>query len=71
MPRNIEKNFSTSYKTADGNVTQERFATRERNDDFAAGMELMGVEEITKSYFDPLTRKWLPYTNEIFYSQNI
>ena len=71
MRNNIEKNFSTSYKDVRDVVTQEKFTTKERNDDFASGMELMGVKEITKSYYDPLVRKWFPYTDKIFYTNNV
>ncbi len=72
MPRNnIEKNFATSYEAEEGNLIELKFRTREQNDAYAEGLELMGVKDITKSYWDELTRKWLPYTKQIFRTERL
>lgn len=66
--------FSVGYTQQEGDLVQgyeQKFYTQEANDAFANAMELMGVNDINKSYYDPLTRKWLPYTDRIFYTESI
>lgn len=71
MRNDIEKHFATSFETEPGQVTEMKFRTKEQNDDYASGIELMGVSSITKTYYDKLTRKWLPYTDRIFQTESI
>jgi hypothetical protein len=69
--RQTEKLFCTYYEVEPGNGIQQKAFTKETNDSFADGLGLMGVTNITKTYYDPLVRKWLPYTDRIFYAEKI
>ena len=73
MARDLTPKFCVSYEAQDGQVVQQHHQNRESNDDFANALPLMGIsnEKITKSYWDVLTRKWLPYTDRIFQTQNL
>jgi hypothetical protein len=47
----------------DFQVEDKRFYTKEENDDFASGLELMGAKEIIKSCWNPAMRQWNRYHN--------
>ena len=64
MARNTDRYFSVSYETLPGQLTEQKFFTKKQNDEFAAGMELMGVKNIIKTHYDPLARKWFSYTDK-------
>lgn len=64
MPRDLEPRFCTYYVSPDGEAVQQRHRTKAENDAFASAMEMMGVTEITKSFYNPAMREWFRYHNE-------
>jgi hypothetical protein len=53
----------------DFQVEDKRFYTKEENDDFASGLELMGAKEIITSYYDRLLRSWCRYQGNITFME--
>lgn len=65
--------YQTSYKTADGQRTEQRFFTKDENDHFAKGLAFMEIDErwIIKSFYNPTMRSWHAYSNDAPDGSNI
>lgn len=64
MARDLTPGWSTYYEGPDGVGIRQDFHSKESNDAYAQGLELMGVQNITKSYYDRSKRKWYTYRND-------
>jgi hypothetical protein len=54
-------NYCVYIEYEDGETIQQRFRSKEENDQYAQSMELMGVKEITKSFYNPSMNQWFRY----------
>lgn len=59
--RNGNKYYCTNCTYPDGETVQTSFFSKQENDQFAQGLELMGVTDITKSFYNPSTKSWHQY----------
>jgi hypothetical protein len=56
--------YQVSYRVND-QITISKAFTKEQNDQFAAAMELMGVTDIIKSFYNPIMGEWFRYHNTL------
>ena len=64
MPRDLDPKFRVYYVGPDGDAVNQGFQTKQLADEFAKGLELMGVTDITKHFYNPKIREWYRYHNE-------
>ena len=64
MPRDLEPKFCVFYTSPDGDAVQQKHQTKAQNDDFFKAMELMGVTDLTKSFYNPKINEWFRYHND-------
>ena len=57
-------NYKTSYESKEGERVEAKFYSKEANDNFAKGMEFMGVKDIIKSYYNKHVNTWYRYHHD-------